>query len=58
MATTADPFGSNMHAKEPEQYNSNSTSMNHGSSDNGDPTAMLNTHFLDTEGWAEKIIKQ
>ena len=58
MATTINPFGSTMHAKEPEQYNSNSASLKHGSSDDGDPTAALNNHLLDKEGWAEKITEQ
>ena len=47
-----------MHAKEPEQYNSNPASLDHGSSDDADPTAALNNHLLGTEGWAEKITKQ
>lgn len=58
MATTTDPFGITAHTKEPEQYISNSTSLNHGSSDDRDRTAALNNHLLDAEGWAEKITKQ
>ena len=58
MATITDTFGSTVHAKEPEQYNSNSALLNHGSNDDRDPTAALNNHLLDTESWAEKVTKQ
>ena len=58
MATTTDPFGSTMHAKESEQYNANSASLKHSSSDDRDLTAALDNHLLDKEGWAEKITEQ
>ena len=58
MINAIDPFGSTMLAKEPEQYTANSASLDKCSSDNGAPTATLDNHLLDKEGWAEKITEQ